>query len=462
MGVSELTYSPRFTPKWLTAAALSATLLFSSAAAYAAEPAAIHATASQASYADGPEQYSQFLADKYDLHLQGTITKGEFIAAVADVLGLKASDAEAVFTDLTATHPLYADAAALYEAGILSGPAIQPTQTLTNSVAVSIAVRAAGLKELAATYPEAKVTAALAKLGVRSGDLSKGMAQELAAAVDTGILPAAWHTGYQPHHTASEALYSSLLGQVLVNQGLYKQYIGYVYDQDIAAKLRTASQTADLFEAPKLQELVNEALEQELITGYNIKDSRYDANFIPELTLTYGHSNLKHAVQLIGLLKSEHLNAKVQYEPKTSAFLHLAEWGDPGPNVVQIENGNYIAFSLEYDLVLEFGSAADKAKFQDVILTYAKKNEADQQGLIHGSWWQPLYFSETELADYEVITNNLVTDPDSTYSVHPFSLNENSEQVVEGLKAIDPDAIITPYQFWVDKPFFNYLHGEAL
>jgi len=40
-----------------------------------------------------------------------------------------------------------------------------------------------------------------------------------------------------------------------------------------------------------------------------------------------------------------------------------------------------------------------------------KKNEADQQGLIHGSWWQPLYFSETELADYEVITNNLVTDP---------------------------------------------------
>ncbi|MFS0723004.1 hypothetical protein [Paenibacillus sp. 1P07SE] len=455
-----MTYSPRYSPKWLTAVALSATLMFSSAAAYAAEPTAIHA--SQQVYADGPEQYQQFLAAKYDVSLQGTITKGQFIAAVAHILSLTPSGEAVAFTDLTSSHSLFADAAALYEAGILSGPAIQPNQTLTNSVAVSIAVRAAGLKELAYTYPEAKVNQVLAKLGVGSGELSKGMAQELAAAVDTGVLPAAWLANYKPHHTASESLYTSLLGQVLVNQGLYKQYIGYVYDQDIALKIQTAYHTADLFEAPKLQELVNEALEQELVTGYNIKDSRYDANFIPELTLTYGHSNLKHAIQLIGLLKSEQLNAKVQYEPKTSAFLHLAEWGDPGPNVIQIENGNYIAFSLEYDLVFEFANAADKAAFQDVVLTYAKKNEADQQGLIHGSWWQPLYFSETELADYEIITNNLITDPDSTYSVHPFSLNEDSERVVEGFKAIDPSAVITPYQFWVDKPFFNYLHGESL
>ena len=455
-----MTHSPRFSPKWLTAVALSATLMFSSTAAFAAEPVAIHA--SQQAYAEGPSQYQQFLQSKYDVSLQGTVTKGQFIAAVADILSLTPSDEEVVFSDLTSSHPLFADAAALYQQGILSGPAIQANQTLTNSVAVSIAIRAAGLKELAYSYPDAKVNQVLAKLGVKSGELSKNMAQELAAAVDTGLLPATWHANYKPHHTASESLVNSLLGQVLINKGLYKQYIGYVYDQDIAAKLQTANKTSDLFEAPKLQALVNEALEQELVTGYNIKDSRYDSNFIPELTLTYGHSNLRHAIQLVGLLKSEHLNAKVQYEPKTSAFLHLAEWGDPGPHVVQIENGNYIAFSLEYDLVFEFDNAADKAAFQDVVLTYAKKNAADQQGLIHGSWWQPLYFSETELADYEVITNNLITDPDSTYSVHPFSLNEDSERVVEGFKAIDPEAVITPYQFWVDKPFFNYLHGESL
>ncbi|WP_258234978.1 hypothetical protein [Paenibacillus agaridevorans] len=55
-----------------------------------------------------------------------------------------------------------------------------------------------------------------------------------------------------------------------------------------------------------------------------------------------------------------------------------------------------------------------------------------------------------------------MSDPDSTYTVNPFSLNEDSEKVVNGLKAIDPDAIITPFPFWVDKPFFRYLHGESV
>ncbi|GBG08303.1 hypothetical protein PAT3040_02882 [Paenibacillus agaridevorans] len=70
--------------------------------------------------------------------------------------------------------------------------------------------------------------------------------------------------------------------------------------------------------------------------------------------------------------------------------------------------------------------------------------------------------SNSKIANYEIITNNLVSDPDSTYTVNPFSLNEDSEKVVNGLKAIDPDAIITPFPFWVDKPFFRYLHGESV
>jgi len=180
------------------------------------------------------------------------------------------------------------------------------------------------------------------------------------------------------------------------------------------------------------------------------------------LSLIYGHSDFKHAIQLIGLLRSEGLNAKVQFEPKTSAFIYLAEWGDPGPNVVQIENGNFISYAKEYDLEFEFANAADKAAFQDVILTYAKKNEDGQAGLIVESWWQPLYYSQTELKDYEVITNNFITDPDSPYTVNPFSLNEDSAKVIAGLKAIDPNVIVTPIQFWVDKPFFRYLHEESI
>lgn len=454
---------PKYT-KLLAAFLLSSSLLFTQATAFAASPAvAVSTTASVAAQAqaDGAAQYKQFLNEKFDVSLSGTVTKGEFITAVASILGYEPSGKEAVFSDVKSDSELYAPAAALFEKGILSGPAIQGEQVLTNSVAVAIAVRAAGLKELAYTYPAAKVDKALAKLNVKSSALGTIGAQELAAAIDTGLLTSDLFAGFKPKSAASEQLINTLLGKVLITKGLYKKYLGYVNDGDIYAKLSDAYNTSDIINAPKLQNVVNTALKQDLITGYNIKDSRFDANFIDSLSLIYGHSDFNHAIQLIGLLRSEGLNAKVQFEPKTSAFIFLAEWGTPGPNVVQIENGNYINYDKEYDLAFEFASAADKAKFNDVILKYAKKDKDGQEGLIASSWWQPLYYSQTELKDYEIITNNFITDPDSPYTVNPFSLNENSAAVVAGFKAIDPKVVITPTQFWVDKPFFRYLNGES-
>ncbi|WP_138753222.1 hypothetical protein [Paenibacillus sinopodophylli] len=447
--------------KLLASFLLSSSLLLTQATAFAASPAvAVTATASTAAVQeDGAAQYKQFLNEKFDVSLSGKVTKGQFITAVADILGYKPSGKEVVFTDVQAGSELYSAAAALYEKGILSGPAIQGDQVLTSSVAVAIAVRAAGFKELAYTYPTAKVDKALAKLGVKSSVLGTKGAQETAAAVDTGLVTSSLYVG--PKSAASEQLINTLLGKVLITKGLYKKYLGYTSDGDIYAKLNDAYKTSDIINAPKLQNVVNTALKQDLITGYNIKDSRFDANFIDSLSLVYGHSNFNHAIQLIGLLRSEGVNAKVQFEPKTSAFIFLAEWGTPGPNVVQIENGNYINYDKEYDLNFEFATVADKVKFQDIILKYAKKDKDGQEGLIISSWWQPLYYSQTELADYEIITNNFITDPDSPYTVNPFSLNENSAKVVAGFKAIDPSVVVTPTQFWVDKPFFRYLNGEA-
>ncbi|WP_139992447.1 hypothetical protein [Paenibacillus paridis] len=448
--------------KLLAALLLSFSVLFTQSTAFAATAVTTAAVTATTSQEDGVPQYKQFLKEKFDVSLSGTVTKGDFIKAVADALGYKASGKEVVFSDLKSGDELFASAAALYEKGILSGPSIQGEQVLTTSVAVAIAVRAADLKELAYTYPAAKVNKALAKLNVASSVLGTKGAQEVAVAVDNGLLTSDLYASFKPKAAASDQLIHTLLGKVLITKGLYKQYLGYINDADIFAKLSTAYETSDIINAPKLQELVNTALKQDLITGYNIKDSRFNANFIDELSLIYGHSNFKHAIQLIGLLRSEGINAKVQFEPKTSAFIFLAEWGTPGPNVVKIENGNYINYDKEYDLEFEFANASDKAAFNDIINKYAKKNEDGQTGLIASSWWQPLYYSQTKLADYEIITNNFITDPDSPYTVNPFSLNENSEKVVAGLKAIDPNATITPTQFWVDKPFFRYLHGESL
>jgi hypothetical protein len=443
--------------KLLVALLLSFSIIFTQSAAFAASPA-VSATLRE----DGAAQYKQFLKEKFDVSLSGKVTKGDYIEAVADILGYKPSGKEVTFSDVKSDSELYTAAAALYEKGILSGPAIQGEQVLTNAVAVSIAVRAADLKELAYTYPAAKVNKALTKLNVKSSVLGTKGAQEVAAAIDTGLLTADLYSSFKPKNAAGEQLINTLLGKVLITKGLYKKYIGYVNDGDIYAKLNNAYKTSDIIDAPKLQTLVNTALKQDLITGYNIKDSRFNANFVDSLSLIYGHSDFNHAIQLIGLLRSEGLNAKVQFEPKTSAFIFLAEWGTPGPNVVQIENGNYISYAKEYDLAFEFANVADKAAFQDVILKYAKKDEADQTGLIIESWFQPLYYSQTELKDYEMITNNFITDKDSPYTVNPFSLNEDSAKVIAGLKAIDPDVNVTPIQFWVDKPFFRYLHDEAV
>ncbi|WP_223829386.1 S-layer homology domain-containing protein [Paenibacillus arenilitoris] len=441
--------------KWAAALLLSSSILFSQSAAFAASPATATAAA------DGAAQYKQYLKEELSVELSGTVTKGDFIEAVADALGYEPSGEEVAFTDLQSDDPLYNAAAALYEKGILSGPAVSGDQVLTASVAVLIAVRAADLKELAYTYPASKVDKALAKLKVSSAALGAKGAQEVAAAVDAGLIPAELYAGFKPNGAAGDELIHTLLGKVLVTKGLYKKYLGYVSDADIYSKLSAAYEASDIIEAPKLQELVNTALKQELVTGYSLKDSRFDPRFIDSLSLTYGHSDLKHAIQLIGLLRSEGIDAKVQFEPKTSAFIFLAEWGEPGPNVVQIENGNYINYDKEYDISFEFASAKDKAAFDRIVLAYAKKNEENQAGLIYGSWWQPLYFTTTALTDYEEITNNFIVDPNSPYTVNTFSLNEDSAKVVEGLKAIDPDAAIHPYAIWADQPFFRYLNGES-
>ncbi|BFT70926.1 hypothetical protein [Paenibacillus sp. P36] len=203
-------------------------------------------------------------------------------------------------------------------------------------------------------------------------------------------------------------------------------------------------------------------MKKNLITGYNLKDSRFDANFDPKQSLTYGHSDIKHAIQLIGLLRSENIQAKVQLEPKTSAFIYLKEWGEPTQTedyqVVQIENGNFIAYAKEYDIEFEFDSAEQKNKFQQIILQYAKKNSNDQTGLIYSSWWQPLYYSLSELKDYKVIANNKVSK--GHYYAQSFSLSDKSEEVVAGLKKINPGLNVDSYKFWVDEPFYNYLLGD--
>lgn len=443
---------------WTLAVSVVASPVLYSSTSYAA-------TTVVAEHAVSASEYSQFLQSKFNISVANGISRGQYIQDLATALQLSQEKSDATFTDVPSSHKLYKAATALYENGILSSTTIHPNQKLDARSAVYFAVKAAGLKELAYTYPPAKVKTALAKLNIKPASLSTQTGQELAVAVDSGLLPKSLYSALTASQSTapSPVFVETLLGQVLQFKGQYKHYLGYTSDDDIYAKFQDAYNTSRLIQAPELQQLANKALEENLVTGYNVKDSRYEANFIDSLSLNYGHDDIKHAVQLIGLLRSEGISAKVQFEPKTSAFIYLKEWGEPKStedyHVSQIANGNYIANAKEYDLAFEFANTADKNKFQKVILAYAKKDSEDQKGLIYSSWWQPLYYSQTAIKDYDVISNNKITQ--GNYYVQSFSLKEKSAEVAAGFKALDPSLKVDSYQFWVDGPFFNYLNGDS-
>jgi len=446
-----------FLTKWFVALLLMTSLTLQTVlpATYAAE-----------THKASAEEYAIFLQDKYGINIGTSVTKGQFIEYIADILDLQAPEEYVAFTDLAAVDGLYASAAALYANGILSGPGVGADEPLKPWVAALIAVRASNLKELALTYPQSKVDAALARLGLSSASFNTATAQELAAAVDTGLIPAYYYGEIGANRTASPELVQTLLGKVLEFNGAYKRYIGYVSDDDIYSKFITAFETSNLIEIPTLQPLVDDALKQDVVTGYNLKDSRFDSNFVPSLTVTYGHSDVRHAIQLLGLLRSEGIDARVQFEPKTSAYVHRKEWGEPyvdeNSKAVLTENGNYIHSSKEYDLVLEFFNQTDKEAFQAIVLQYAKKNASDQPGLIYGSWFQPLFYTLTEpnSEGYKLIANNKITD--GYFYAQTFSLIDATDDIAAGFSELNPEIEVESYTFWANEAFYNYLNGEGL
>ncbi|GED27188.1 hypothetical protein BAG01nite_32900 [Brevibacillus agri] len=438
--------------KWLQLshkAALIAALVLPATAGAAAANQPVAVLAKEAASASAEAEYGSFLLQQYGISLDKAVTRGQFSQALAKVVAATQS-----ITEKEASAKAYVPEAQAQATKIAAWEAI------------SAAVKAADLSELAYTYSEDKVAASLKAAGIsyqKGGALSLQAAQEVAVALDTGLVSASTLAAIKADGDTTGELAVQLLGKVVEFHGDYKNYLGSVQEADIYGKLAQAWSESSIIKAGELQQIIDTGLKQNLITGYNLKDAAFDPHFDPERTITYGHSDIAHAIQLIGLLKNEGIDAKVQFEPKTSAFIYLKEWGEPTESddyqVVQIENGNFIAYAKEYDLSFEFASKEEKERFQPLVLKYAKRNQEDVTGLLKASWWQPLYHSRTELADYPIITNNVIKE--GRYIVQSFSLNEESPKVVAGLKKLSDKLNVETYKFWVDQPFYNYLHGES-
>lgn len=323
-------------------------------------------------------------------------------------------------------------------------------------------MQASGMEELALTFPEEKYSKILAQHNIKFFSLDEATAKYAACALTTGLIEAKDLT----NTSISKAQALRVLTSVADATGQGRNFLGYSNDVDIYSKLNNTWNSFEIFSDETLDQIGSQAVQNKVTTGYNLKKDSYDARFIPELTLRYGHDDIKHANQIIGLLQSEGIVAKVQLEPKISVYEYLLDWGpvpepEPRYEVRQFEDDLYLVYAVEYDLALEFRSTADKAKFDGLILKYAKKSgeNADAEGLLYGSWWQPLYTSSTTMSgNYRKITDNVIHNGE--YSIHSFCLEENAEKVRQAFDISDSFVHVIQKNLWCDDAFYRYLAGN--
>ncbi len=336
---------------------------------------------------------------------------------------------------------------------------------LSRAEVIRALVVSSDLEEFAKTYTDEKATKSLALYNT-SGD------NYTAAALDSKLISA---------DLASEVLSSSSLGyenaasllMAAANAtGNGRNYIGFVSDDDILARIENAFKNAGLYENDELDLIGALLVQTGASTGYNLKKESDDARFLPSLTIRYGHDDLVHVKQLVSVLASEGIDALIQLEPKTSIYEYMLSWGPvPEPSdtyrVEQFSEDLYLVYAVEFDLEFEFDTLEDAARFDSIINQYSKKNDANQApdsgiNLIRGAWWQPLYsavFNPDESA-YTPIIDNILYSSDGKYSIHPYTTVEDSPALVEiEISLSDGGRTESDYRY-VNNAFYRYLIGS--
>ena len=202
---------------------------------------------------------------------------------------------------------------------------------------------------------------------------------------------------------------------------------------------------------------LRELIRRDLANGYNIATSPWPA-FDPERTLIYGHSDIRHAQQLLALLTSEDMGARVGFSSKISAYLHRDGWGEPAAGAITLDDHHILIEAREYDLHLEFADAADKQRFMVILSRYAKKQTGMNQPLIHGSWWQPFVRSYTTAKGFEAVAQVDISDGNQTAQV--LLSDSSAETLARRIREQAFPWTVTIRPVWVNPAFYRYLSGD--
>lgn len=310
----------------------------------------------------------------------------------------------------------------------------------------SSAIEKLKLQEFAKTYPKEKIEKSLKGYRNIKTESSEVLSHK-AVLVDLNI------TSVEMLNKKNYSTITEYVSDFLDNN---ENSLGNISDKNIFEKVLVKWNDTVPAKDNLLLEKLNVALANGLMTGYNLKNINSYANFDKALSVSYGHNDITHAIQLIALLKSEGVDAKVQLEPKTSAFLHNPNWGTPNYDHIILEDGKIVVTPTEYDLKFQFANNNDKIKFTKLVDLYAKKDSKDQEGLIYKSWWQP-FIQTDKIEGYQMLISHLVKNGD--FEANVLTLPKNSKAFVDFMKK-GSDLKVTTQEVWVNPAFYRFMEGD--
>ncbi len=306
------------------------------------------------------------------------------------------------------------------------------------SLSPQMAIEQLGYQELAATFSRDK---ALARSGRDSADLRELQALAVLALIGAPSDPQALADFIAHYKTPGPA------------------YLGDLGETSLYTRLESRWQQLQPGQPSAFALALHQLIDQNIATGYNLATSPWP-HFAPQRHIIYGHSDLTHARQLLVLLASEGMRARVALSSKSSAFVYRDEWGTAAnmPLLV-LPSGKRLVIASEYDLHFEFAHSDDKTQFMALVDRYAKKERTEQPGLLRSSWWQPFFRSPSAHPGYQAITQVVVQQGDEKARL--MSLPSQAPALVTAIAALKMPWQIDPQPQWVNPAFYRYLEGGA-
>ncbi len=325
--------------------------------------------------------------------------------------------------------------------------------------AIEMLIKLADLEELAYTYDASKMNRLFHDVIKDETILSDVQLQYLAVAVDLGFVFKGKIRFLDMHSSLTKDFAYHLLFKTTLFVNNKKKFIGYVTEPDIISRLEEKWNSTGIIPDPDIENVMNDLIRKKIISGYHIKMSEEVANFDHHLKITYTHDNFKHVKQLVGLIISENIQAKINIEKKHSTFIYYTEWDiTENLSIEPINDKIFLASRLESDIVFEFASPEKKDHFRAVTNDFAKKEYNRSKSILFQSWYEPLITSDVPLNSYNRI--NEITIQHDSYMILTFVAAETLTKALNKLSEFYEKAMIQSRSVWVNDDFYLYLKRD--